>query len=115
VQAGSEFGTVWVPRKRNEMDIDAIWLDEDGRGILFQMTIRQGHKLQGSPIKESIRHLDMNSAQLRFVTPKSIALNFDRQTISTGNKEEYKRKRNEPQIEQNAALIDPSSNDKYIS
>jgi hypothetical protein len=87
----------------------------DGRGIFFQMTIRQGRKLQGSPIKESMRHLDANSAQLSFVTPKSIALNFDRQTISTGNKEEYKRKRNGPQIEQNATLIDPSGNDKYIS
>ena len=62
-----------------------------------------------------MKFLDLNSTQLRFVTPKSIALNFDRQTISTGNKEEYKRKRNEQQIEQNAALIDPSSNNKYIS
>jgi len=107
-QEAFERDTLWEPRNRTEMDIDAIWLDENEGVVFLQMTISHNHALQGNRMKELMKQLKLTKAKLWFITPNSIAVDFKRQTIRSVDQMEYQEERNKPQIEQSMAVIDPT-------
>ena len=98
-------GTFCQPKKKNEEDIDAVWLDKNKGVVFLQITIAKQHPVKGKRLKELMKALNAETAQLWFVTTEENAPNYrQRQRIVTQKREEYQAG-NEPQVEQSVAVI----------
>ena len=98
-------GTFCQPNKKNEGDIDAVWLDKNKGVVFLQITTAKQHPVKGKRLKELMKALNAESAQLWFVTTEENAPKYrQRQRIVTQKREEYQAG-NEPQVEQSVAVI----------
>ena len=104
-QESAPWGTFCQPKKKNEGDIDAVWLDKNKGVVFLQITTAKQHPLKGKRLKELMKALNAETAQLWFVTTEENAPNYrQRQRIVTQKREEYQAG-NEPQVEQSVAVI----------
>ena len=104
-QESAPLGTFCQPKKNNEEDIDAVWLDKNKGVVFLQITIAAQHPLKGKRLKELMKALNAETAQLWFVTTEENAPNYrQRQRIVTQKREEYQAG-NEPQVEQSVAVM----------
>ena len=100
-------GTFCQPKKKNKGDIDAVWLDKTKGVVFLQITIAKQHPVKGKRLKELMKALNAETAQLWFVTTEENAPNYrQRKRIVTQEREEYQAG-NEPQVEQSVAVIQP--------
>jgi len=104
VQGGLGPGVVYVPRSKTEPDVDAFWVDENEGLVFLQVTLAVEHPVKGNRINKLITKLNASSAKLWFVTPPSVAGEYERQRILTSKNKEY-TSRNARDVWQSVAYV----------
>jgi hypothetical protein len=109
VQAGEQWGVFCQPMKKNEVDIDAIWMDATEGVAFLQITIAEHHPLKGTRIRSLMKELNVKQAKLWFVTTEENAGNFERQKIVAVGGKEQDDMGSELEVQQSVACIRPNT------
>lgn len=65
------------PKRLNEEDVDAVWIDKSHGVIFLQMTVNENKKrINGERISSILERLDRRYAELWFVVPERQAAKF---------------------------------------
>jgi hypothetical protein len=109
VQAGEQWGVFCQPMKKNEVDIDAIWMDATEGVAFLQITSAERHLLKGTRIRSLMKELNVKQAKLWFVTTEENAGNFERQKIAAVGGKEQDDMGSELEVQQSVACIRPNT------
>ena len=95
--------------KKNEVDIDAIWMDATEGVAFLQITSAERHLLKGTRIRSLMKELNVKQAKLWFVTTEENAENFERQKIAAVGGKEQDDMGSELEVQQSVACIRPNT------